>query len=59
MANFAKEPIRNCSDLKEFESEMSLNQRLPEQGILDIFKTSGELYPTSNALTMLMTGAED
>lgn len=59
MANFAKEPIRNCSDLKEFQSEMSLNQRLPEQGILDIFKTSGELYPTSNALTMLMTGAED
>ena len=38
---------------------MSLDQRLPEQNILDIFKASAELYPTSTALTMLMTGAED
>ena len=38
---------------------MSLDQRLPEQSIFDIFKASAELYPTSTALTMLMTGAED
>ena len=59
MANFAGAPIRNYSDQKKLESEMSLDQRLPEQSILDIFKASAELYPTSTALTVLMTGAED
>ena len=59
IANFPDKPIRNYSDLKKFQSEMSLDQRLPEQSILDVFKASAELYPTSTALTMLMTGAED
>ena len=59
MANFADEPFKTIQILKKFESEMSLDQRLPEQSILDIFKASAELYPTSTALTVLMTGAEN
>ena len=59
MGYFADEPIRKYSDFKKFETEMSLDQRLSERSILDIFKASEELYPTSTALTMLMTGAED
>jgi hypothetical protein len=37
VANLGNEPIRTAGDLKRFETEMSLAERLPEPSILDVF----------------------
>ena len=59
MADFNDGTIRTRDDLERFESEMTLDQRLPERSILDVFMASAAQHPTSTAITMLMTGAED
>jgi fatty-acyl-CoA synthase len=59
MANLGNEPIRNARDLKRFEAEMSLEERLPERSILDVFISSADQRPDATAITMLMTGAAD
>ena len=59
MADLQSGTIRTRDDLERFESEMTLDQRLPERSILDVFKASAAQYPTSTAITMLMTGAKD
>ena len=59
MADFKNKKILNRDDLERFETEMTLDQRLPEHSILDVFIASAEQHPTSTAITMLMTGAED
>ena len=59
MADFNDGTIRTREDLERFESEMTLDQRLPERSILDVFMASAAQHPTSTAITMLMTGAED
>lgn len=59
MANFKGGPIQRREDLARFESEMTLDQRLPEHSILDVFKASAAQHATSTAITMLLTGAQD
>ena len=59
MANLGSQPIRNARDLKRFEAEMTLEARLPEQSILDVFSESAARNPDATAITMLMTGAAD
>ena len=59
MADLGKTPIRNQSDLERFQTEMTLQERLPERSILDVFVASAEKTPDATAMTMLMTGAED
>ncbi len=59
MANLGNEPIRNADDLKRFEAEMPLAERLPERSILDVFIASAIEQPEATAITMLMTGAAD
>ena len=59
MAVFKDEKIRNHDDLERFETKMTLDQRLPERSILDVFTASAEQHSTSTAITMLMSGAED
>lgn len=59
MANLGKDRIRNAEDLKRFEVEMSLEERLPERSILDVFIASADQQPDATAITMLMTGAPD
>ena len=59
MADFKDEKILNRDDLEQFEIKMTLDQRLPERSIIDVFIASAEQQPTSTAITMLMTGAED
>lgn len=59
MANLGNEPIRNHDDLDRFESELTLEQRLPERSILDVFIASAARQPDATAITMLMTGAPD
>lgn len=59
MANLGSEPIRTCDDLQRFEAELTLEQRLPEQSILDVFIASAARQPNTTAITMLMSGAAD
>jgi fatty-acyl-CoA synthase len=59
MATFGEGTIRTRDDLKRFEADMTLEQRLPERSIYDAFKASAAQNPTSTAITMLMTGAAD
>ncbi|MGB9149093.1 MAG: AMP-binding protein [Burkholderiales bacterium] len=59
MAIFSERPIRNYDDLKRFEAELSLEQRLPERSILDVFIASAARQPDSIAMRMLMSGAPD
>ena len=39
MVNFQGGTIRTRDDLKRFESEMTLDERLPERSILDVFQS--------------------
>jgi fatty-acyl-CoA synthase len=59
MANLGNGPLKNRQDFEHFEAELSLEQRLPERSILDVFITSAEREPDGTAITMLMTGAAD
>ena len=59
MAHLGDERIQTHEDLARFEAEMTLEQRLPERGILDVFMASAARHPTATAITMLMTGAPD
>ena len=51
--------VRNREDLARFEAEMTLEQRLPERSVLDVFIATAARLPDRTALTMLMTGAPD
>lgn len=59
MANLGSEPIRDLGDLTAFEAELSLEQRLPERSILEVFSASAARAPDATAITMLKTGAPD
>jgi fatty-acyl-CoA synthase len=59
VATFNDTPIRSREDLARFEAEMTLEQRLPERSVLDVFIASAARQPEHTALTMLMTGAPD
>lgn len=59
MAELGNEPIRTRDDLERFKTEMTLEQRLPENSILDVFGASAARQPDATAITMLMTGAPD
>ena len=59
MAIFSDHPICTPGDLSRFEAELSLDQRLPEQSILDVFIAGAEQQPEHTAMTMVMTGAAD
>ncbi|AOW15483.1 acyl-CoA synthetase [Hydrogenophaga crassostreae] len=59
MAIFSEHPIRTLDDLKRFESERTLEQRLTERSVLDVFIGAAARQPERTAMTMLMTGAPD
>jgi len=59
MATFSNDPIKTSDDLKRFEAEMPLADRLPEHSVLDVFINSAARHPAATAITMLMTGAPD
>jgi fatty-acyl-CoA synthase len=59
MAFLNESPLRTRDDLARFEAEMSLERRLPERSVLDVFVASAARQPERTALTMLMTGARD
>jgi fatty-acyl-CoA synthase len=51
--------IRNPADIARVEAEMTLDERLPERSVLDVFVAAAARQPDRTALTMLMTGAPD
>ncbi len=57
MADFGAFPIQTDADVRRFEAEMSLDDRLPEKSVLDVFIQMAERIPEATAITMLMTGA--
>ncbi len=59
MALLPSPSIRTREDLARFEAEMTLEQRLPERSILDVFTAGAALWPDRSALIQLMTGAPD
>ena len=59
MAILSSSGVRNRDDLARFEAEMSLDERLPERSILDVFIGAAARDPERTALTMLMSGAPD
>ncbi len=59
MAQLSDQPIRTGDDLRRFESEMTLDQRLPERSVLDVFVNAAERAPDRTAITMVMTGEPD
>lgn len=59
MAHLGDERIQTREDIARFEAEMTLEQRLPERSILDVFTASATRHPNATAITMLMTGAPD
>ena len=59
MANLGETRIGTHEDLERFQAEMTLDERLPEKSILDVFIASAAMKGDATALTMLMTGAPD
>ncbi len=59
MAEMGEKRIRTREDIAQFEADMTLEQRLPEQSILDVFIASATRDPNATAITMLMTGDVD
>jgi len=59
MAILNSSGIRSLDDLRRFEAEMPLQQRLPERSVLDVFIAAAQRWPERTALTMVMTGAPD
>ncbi|MFT6887923.1 MAG: fatty-acyl-CoA synthase [Planctomycetota bacterium] len=59
MAHLSEIPIRTYADIAAFEAEMTLEDRLPETSVLDVFIAGAVAHPDRTAITMLMTGAPD
>lgn len=51
--------LRTPEDIRRFEAERSLDERLPGRSVLDAFIASAARHPDRTAITMLMTGAPD
>jgi len=51
--------LRTPEDIRRFETERTLDERLPGRSVLDAFIASAARHPQRTAITMLMTGAPD
>jgi fatty-acyl-CoA synthase len=51
--------IQGRADLARLEAEMTLDERLPERSIYDVFVAGAARWPGGTAITMLETGAPD
>jgi fatty-acyl-CoA synthase len=59
MAVLNERGIRNRDDLARFEAEMTLDERLPERSVLDVFIGAAARAPERTAITMLVSAAPD
>ena len=54
----SEEPsLRTAEDVRRFEQEKPLADRLPGDSVFDVFRTSADRFADKTALTMVMTGA--
>ncbi|HTT03199.1 MAG TPA: AMP-binding protein [Steroidobacteraceae bacterium] len=59
MAILSDMPLRSRADLRRFEAALTLEERLPERSVYDVFAASAARHPDRTALTMLMSGTAD
>ncbi len=59
MALLPEYDVGSLADIARVENEMTLEQRLPERSVFDVFVGTSARQPDRTALTMLMTGAPD
>ena len=59
MAILNDRPVHDLDTLAQFEQSMTLEQRLPERSILDVFISAAARQPERTAITLLMSGALD
>ena len=59
MAILNDRPVRDLDTLAQLEAAMTLEQRLPERSILDVFICAAARQPERTAITLLMSGALD
>ncbi len=59
MPILSNRPLRTREDLMLFEAELTLEKRLPERSIYDVFTASATRHAEHTAVTMLMSGAPD
>ncbi len=59
MATLPTRPLASRADIARFETELTLEERLPERSVFDVFEGSAARAPDRTAITMLMTGAPD
>jgi fatty-acyl-CoA synthase len=59
MALLNERTIRSREDLARFEGERTLEERLPERSVLDVFVGGAERWPERVAITLLVSGAPD
>jgi fatty-acyl-CoA synthase len=59
MAHLPEVGVRNLEDLRRLEAEMTLEERLPERSIFDVFAGTAARHPDRTAITQIMTGAPD
>lgn len=59
MAILNDHPILDQISLAHFEAALTLEQRLPERSVLDVFVGTAARQPERTAITMLMSGAPD
>lgn len=52
-------PILDRKALAQFEAAMTVEQRLPERSVLDVFIGAATRQPERTAITMLMSGTAD
>src|SRR6185503_15937005 len=53
MAELRDQPIHTLKDLARFEAAMTLQERLPERSVLDVFIGTAARDPDRTAVTML------
>jgi fatty-acyl-CoA synthase len=56
MATLNDHPILDRKTLAQFEAAMTLEQRMPERSVLDVFIGAAARQPERTAITMLMSG---
>jgi len=59
MSAYSSFPLRSIQDIRRFESEATLEQRISARSVYDLFTQAAARHGERTALTMIMSGAED
>ncbi len=56
MSTYSSYPLRTLDDIRRFEDEVPLEQRISARSVYDLFADSAAKHGDRAALTMIMTG---